>query len=53
MAKKIGNIALMIIGIIVAFYLVVLLTAWVTPIMVFVLIAVISGVGIGYLVKRR
>ena len=53
MAKKIGNIVLMIIGIIVAFYLVVLLTAWIAPIIVFLLIIAVACVGIGYLVKRK
>lgn len=53
MAKKIGNIAIMIIGIIVAFYFVVLLTAWIAPIIVFILTIAFAGVGIRYLVKRR
>ena len=53
MAKKIGNIVLMIIGVIVAFYLIVLLTAWIAPIIVFLLFVASAGLGICYFVKRK
>ena len=53
MAKKIGNLILMIVGIIVAFYFVVLLTAWIAPVIVFILIVLGLITGITYLVKGR
>ena len=42
MAKTIRNIVLMLIGVIIAFYLVVLLTAWIKPGIVFLLVMAIA-----------
>ena len=46
-------IASVIIGIIVAFYMVVLLTAWLAPVIVFLLIAAASIAGVGCMIKKR